>query len=76
MAIDNSSILEDLLVELIAKKIDKRQDYTWEFEGEPLKMYLLTSFKKPKYIAILTDKQALRLKQLANIKKGIRELNK
>jgi len=75
MAIDDS-ILEDLLIELVAKKIDKRQNYTWEFEGEPLKMFLLTSFKKPKYIAILTDKQAFRLKQLADIKKSIRELNK
>jgi len=60
-------LIKHILTEEIAKQIDRRQDYTHIFEGEPLKMYRLLEFREGKYIAVLTERQAKRLIEMAEV---------
>ncbi|RLF29268.1 MAG: hypothetical protein DRN14_02525 [Thermoplasmata archaeon] len=62
----------NVLLEFIVREIEQRQDYTWVWEGAPLRMYLLSGFEEEKWIAVLTGKQAHRLSQMAEVKKGLR----
>jgi len=62
----------NLLLEFVVREIEQRRDYTWVWEGAPLRMYMLSGFEEERWIAVLTGEQAYKLSQLAEIKKGLR----
>ena len=64
--------MKELLMELIVKEINKRQDYTWIWQGEPLRMYNLPYLKEGGWIAAPTNKQAYKLGKMAKIKESLR----
>ena len=64
--------IKEMLIEFVAKDIDKREDYTWVWQGAPLRMYMLPWLKEGKWIAVLTDKQAYELGKMAEVKKSLK----
>ena len=57
----------NLLLEFIVREIEQQRDYTWVWEGAPLRMYMLSGFEEERWIAVLTGKQARRLRKVLGV---------